>query len=957
MEAAVVSAATGVMTPLLSKLADLLINGEYAKHKDMRKNIRFLHEELTEMNKTLEMLTDEEHLNPQMKGWRDNLRDMAYDIEDCVDAFIARADQGGRGPKGFKGLVRKMKSLKVRHKIGNEIEELKRRVIEVSDRHKRYNFVPTGNKSSSSCIDPRLSALYVDIEKLVAIDGPKKDIIDLLDIEKKNSSTKVEVVSIYGCGGLGKTTLAKQVYESIKGQFSCTAFVSISQNPDMTKILRDIAEGLEFSGYKLDDDVKQLIDKLRGNLHNKRYLVVIDDIWDATHWEIIGLALLNNNCGSRIITTTRNVKVAESSSQSGSVYEMKPLSPADSKMLLFKRIFGSEKPHCPHLENVPDMILGKCGGLPLAIITISSMLTDKHAKSEWDMILNAIGSALAKTKNPDAEKITSILSLSYNAIPSHLRTCLLYLSLFPEDYVIQKQCLINRWIAEGFIQKEQDTCAYETGESYFNELINRCMIQPVNVEFDQAEACRVHDIILDYIRCKSEEENFVTSLDAKKNVYTSEYKVRRLCVLNYDDGENGTICPDLTLFDARSLTIFGRPVWASLDSFMVLRVLHCDGIENRHIEGIEKLIHLKYLCLNSGLVSKLPEKIGELQYLQTLDVKDTKIQELPLTIRNLQQLARLYVDCNLRFPEGMIGQMGSLEELSQYGVGSYEEGMSLQDFSKLTKLRTLKIKWMFELPDGLEGTRQSEDIQCSVAVLLRNLHNLSVMGWSGSLFPLPLDSSYSAAPFSLRKLCLEDSGIYKVPNWMGSLGNLQILELLIIWVRPEDVEILGAIPCLLYLKLNTFGGIKNKIDFRSSNGYRCLKYFDLHIGACGSSLEFEAGSMPKLEHLKLWFHVHKMKCLNGVSNFGIQHLSALKKVEVTRGGNSPGVYGYDPSDDTYEGIVVSAIKAAVETLPKRPTLLLIPKFYASCDYYDFSMRNDNNQYGWFATKWLYDIIY
>lgn len=111
------------------------------------------------------------------------------------------------------------------------------------------------------------------------------------------------------------------------------------------------------------------------------------------------------------------------------------------------------------------------------------MLADQHAKCERDGVLNDIGSALAK--NDGAQNITAILSISYFDIRHHLRTCLLYLSLFPEDYEIEKQCLINRWIAEGFIHEED----------YFKDLINRSMIGPVNVKYGQTKACRVHNII------------------------------------------------------------------------------------------------------------------------------------------------------------------------------------------------------------------------------------------------------------------------------------------------------------------------------------------------------------------------------------------------------------------------------------------------------------------------------
>ena len=183
---------------------------------------------------------------------------------------MARVDDGRGGGTGVKKFFRKLKRLKARHEIANQIEELKACVMEARERHKRYDFAQFKHNSSTCSVDPRLQALHKDIEKLVGIDGPKKHIIELLTMEMNGPSTKLKVVSIAGCGGLGKTTLAKQVYDTIKGQFSCSAFVSVSRTPDVRKILMHISSGAGFTGYTQDDGVQQLIDKLRNYLHYKR---------------------------------------------------------------------------------------------------------------------------------------------------------------------------------------------------------------------------------------------------------------------------------------------------------------------------------------------------------------------------------------------------------------------------------------------------------------------------------------------------------------------------------------------------------------------------------------------------------------------------------------------------------------------------------------------------------------
>ncbi|RLM61354.1 hypothetical protein C2845_PM14G04050 [Panicum miliaceum] len=923
------------MKLLLSKLTKLL-GEEYVKLKAVRKQIEFLRDELSAMSATLEVLADAEQLNPETKLWRDKLRELAYDLEDCIDAFMARVDDRRDGPTGFKKYFCKLKRLKARHEIANQIKELKASVMEASERHRRYEFA---QNPSTSSVDPRLQTLHEDIDKLVGIDGPKKHVIELLSMEMNGPSTKLKVVSIAGCGGLGKTTLAKQVYDTIKGQFSCSAFVLVSRTPDLRKILIHISSGVGFTGYTQDDGVQQLIDKIRNHLHCKRYIIVIDDVWDTEAWEFIKLALLNNDLGSRIISTTRSVTVAKCCSSQ--VYEMEPLSFDDSKRLFFKRAFGSETPCYPHLEDVPDRILRKCGGLPLAIVTVSSMLTNQLTKEEWDRVPSAMGSALAN--KPDAKKMTSIISLSYFDIPHHLRTCLLYLSVFPEDYMIRTQYLINRWIAEGFIHEEEGRSKYEIGQHYFNDLINRSMIQPIDVKCGQAKACRVHDIILDYIKCKATEENFVTSLYAAEHVYPPTYKVRRLCVSNHTK-ENVTIWADPMLSHVRSVTIFGQPVKTSLLPSTALRVLDlgdCSRMKDHHLASIENLFHLKYLRLSSGSISELPEKIGELQYLQTLDVRGTGIEELPSTITKLQRLAHLYVDWHIRFPDGVIGQMHNLEELTEYGVQSYEQWKSLQEFSKLTKLRALKFKWDFDSHGGSEGLSQAEGCHSYVGTLFSscNLYNLHITDWSDdNRYPMSLDSWHPATPCSLRKLCIKRYLIFKVPNWMASLGKLVVLKLnYIICLRPEDVDILGAIPTLLFLKLATAGGTNGRITVHGSNGFRSLKYLSLRIFRCGTTLEFQVGSMPKLEHVKLILRVHKRKCINGASDLCIQHLSSLNKVEVEIYGNCRYDTNYNPTEDKNDDAVrwvANAINGAIMTHPNRPTVIYETDYDEDCEHFE-----------------------
>lgn len=285
--------------------------------------------------------------------------------------------------------------------------------------------------------------------------------------------------------------------------------------------------------------------------HINRYLIVIDDIWDIPTWELIKCALVDSNPASRIIITTRICEVAK---KAGGVYNKKPLSDDNSKTLFYTRVFRGEGISLDNISGeVSNKILRKCGGVPLSIITIASLLVGKR-REDWSKVYDSIG--FGHKDNEAIGNMRKILAFSYYNLPPYLKTCLLHLSIFPEDHRIEKNSLIWKWIAEGFVLEREEIRLFEVGESYFNELINRSMIRWIEPSGKKIQdGCCVHDMVLDLIRTLSSEVNLVTLQDTQQHTTSlptrSIVSIRRLALHKIDIEHNpGTEIGKVRSFNA-----------------------------------------------------------------------------------------------------------------------------------------------------------------------------------------------------------------------------------------------------------------------------------------------------------------------------------------------------------------------------------------------------------------------
>ncbi|GJN06337.1 hypothetical protein PR202_ga24059 [Eleusine coracana subsp. coracana] len=293
---------SAVMSPLIKKLGELAVS-ELTLEKSVQQDVASLHRELKAMHLALQRVeVPPEQLDQAIVEWAANVRELSYDMEDAIEAFTLHVgendDPAAAGLRcRLRGFVDKTARLfsrgKALHQVSHAVSEAKRLAKELGEINQRYAGLKEKDAggASSADIDPRLTALYTKASDLIGIEDVKDELIQILS---DPSEVDVKTVTIVGFGGVGKTTLANVVYDKIKVQFDCKAFVSVSQNPDITRIFKKILHQLDKEEFKdINEavrDADQLIHDLKGYLQN---------------WKFIKCAFPKNTYNSRLIITTR----------------------------------------------------------------------------------------------------------------------------------------------------------------------------------------------------------------------------------------------------------------------------------------------------------------------------------------------------------------------------------------------------------------------------------------------------------------------------------------------------------------------------------------------------------------------------------------------------------------------------------------------------------------------------
>ncbi|KAJ6347731.1 hypothetical protein OIU76_004254 [Salix suchowensis] len=785
----------GIVTFLITKLGDFLL--ERGKELETVKNeAEYVSDELAFMKAFLRLADAMEESDSALKLLVKKVRDVAYDTEDALDEFrLCLASDNGYGIFScFRKICRSVKDARARRRISSKIQVIKSESSSITSHIGilviKNNIMVHGSSSDSTTrIECQRDALLLEEADLVGIEKPKKQLIERLLGTKSGR----EVVSMVGMGGLGKTTLVKRVYDDpgVKKHYKFRAWITVSQSYKTGDLLKHMIQQLFHVLRKPDphgveemdyDKLMMIINKF---LQQRKYLIVLDDVWHINAWDAFKYALPNNNHGSRVLLTTRNYGVASICCMEfpDNVYSLNPLSPEESYTLFCKKIF--QKSCCPrHLKKVAEKILGRCEGLPLAIVAISGVLAtkDKNRIDEWEMVHRSLGAELE-----DNNKLKTILSLSYNDLPYYLKSCLLYFSIFPKGHPIERTRLARLWIAEGFVIEKEGATIEEVAGGYLNELLKRSLVQVEESTSDgRVKTCRIHDVLRESIILKARDQEFVAV--AKEPCMMWPEKARRLSIHNASQHIQHMIHIPSRL---RSLLMFwgvdslsGYPkINLSYGGLSLLNVLDLQGAPLKEFPSeVVNLFLLKYLSLRYTKVDAIPNSIGNLQNLETLDLKHSRVTELPVGILKLQKLRHLLVyfyqrdhdDHNYtKYGFKAPARIGCLHSVQKLCFIEAKQGIRLlMELGKLNQLRRLGI---------VKLSKKDGKALCSSIENLGDLRALSVTSIEENEI---IDmQSLSSPPPLLQRLYLTGRQ-EKLPKWISSLHFL--VKLVSKWTRLQD---------------------------------------------------------------------------------------------------------------------------------------------------------------------------
>ncbi|XP_039144925.1 probable disease resistance protein RF45 [Dioscorea cayenensis subsp. rotundata] len=838
------------------------------------------------------------------------MRDVAFEAEDIIDTFMyykLRRQQGQPGCNGFmKRFVFIFDELINRHKVHVDVQGIKTRLQELSQTREVYGIsnigetIGTTSQPRSQNVIPILPQLRDDIDMVGFDDEKKKIVLELVDISNVNRS----VISIVGMGGLGKTTLAKSVYNDleVKRSFNIFAWVIISQQYTIHEILKEISS--EISVTPSADTIQGFAVAISEKLQKGKYLIVLDDVWQEDAWTELQKVFPNINNGSRVIITTRFENVINIADPTTKLHKLHYLNEKDSWELFLRKVFPRQdiETCCStDLVEYAHQLVQRCGGLPLALVVLGGLVSTKpQTQDAWHKVVDSMKGQFVE----GGKRCLDILALSYNDLPYYLKSCFLYFGCFKEDAKIPTEKIIRLWSAEGFLPTKNGTTTEEIGFDCLEKLAQRCLIQFTKAEYDDsAKYCRIHDLLRDVCIRETKENRYFEICKNNDTVdhVTMSNAARRLVVynkidiLNYSNSMLRGLFYGVKEFDNR---LAFNALKGQLGRFKLLRVLclYTTGISEIPSE-IKSLIQLRYLEFADVNLKEVPSWIGHLRNLQTFILSCRNLEKISdslWTIGNLRHvnLPSLLLRASRPPPPNMGNNVPkNLQTLEGINAGSWI-GNALP---KLTNLCELSINEVFnDHADALSSLLQKLGRLASLRIFgdeipsdniitaFSNQHYLKklTLGGSLNLKQLPHNDVF---PQQLVELHLEHSKLEQDP--MATLEKLPCLKCLQLWhysYRGKQMICSATgFPQLLYLEIvNLYELEEWKIEEKAMP---CLKSLEINLCRRLKMIPEGLKNVPLDQLHFIYMHkefMNRMKENTGEDWYKIQHVPNISIINL-----------------------------------------------------------------------------
>ncbi|KAL0417221.1 UNVERIFIED_CONTAM: putative late blight resistance proteinR1A-10, partial [Sesamum latifolium] len=607
---------------------------------------------------------------------------------------------------------------------------------------------------------------------------------------------QLDVISIIGMPGLGKTTLAGKIFSDPKIQYEFPNRIWVYISQEFTRkdiflaILREFTKVDEDMYHKTDHELALLVATY---LERSKFLIVMDDVWTTEDWEKLQIVLPKSNKLGKVLITSRHVGVGQYANKNRIPHRLRFLTQEESWLLFQLEIFG--KPECPiELEVLGRVIVGQCDLLPLAIVVIGGILAKKIStsndmaanKNSWSKVSHSMSAYLSDDPSGRMERI---IALSYDKLPYHLRPCFLYLGMFPEDFEIPVRELIRMWIAEGFIQEKYGDNLEETAENYLEDLINRNLVRVDKTRPDgRVKTCRIHDILRDFCikEAGNQRENFLQEMKrfgaGFEPSIVEVQKFRRVCIhsnfLSFiTSNPYGPRTRSLCCFSTEEITLLPENVSSIPKAFKLLRVLAVMPVVfTRFPLDLTQLIHLKYIALSSTF-KVLPEVLTKLWNLQTLIIHTTsRALKVKADIWRMIQLRYLKTNASITLVIETTGKAEAAKLKTLYNLSP--ESCTEDLCARARNLKELGIRGRLAL---LLDSKGSESSPFDLLGRMEHLENLKLLN-DVSLSPpsewqLNVPPPYKF-PRKLRFLTLSFTYFeWKNMSVLGLLENLEVLKL------------------------------------------------------------------------------------------------------------------------------------------------------------------------------------